>query len=227
MTAVRLVTLDLDDTLWPIATVIARAESRLHDWLTANCPATAARFPVDALRSLRREVDALYPELAGDISALRRQSIALALERAGDDAMLANKAFDVFWSARNEVECFEDVRPALASLKSRYIVAAVTNGNACVKLAGLGEYFDFAISAREAGCAKPARAIFHQACQRAGVAPAETLHAGDDIECDVRGALAAGLQAAWINRDISQLRLLTPPAVTFTSLAALADHLAV
>src|SRR5690606_16932029 len=114
----------------------------------------------------------------GDISALRHASIRLALERAGDDAALVDAAFDVFWQARNRVDCFEDVRPALARLKQRFVVAAVSNGNACIRLAGLEEYFDFTLSAREAGCAKPAREIFLQACSRAGVTPAHALHAG-------------------------------------------------
>ncbi|HEX7046181.1 MAG TPA: HAD-IA family hydrolase [Gammaproteobacteria bacterium] len=226
MHTLRLVTLDLDDTLWAIAPVIARAENVLHGWLTENCPATASQFSPQDLRALRQDVEKLHPELGDDITALRRQSILLALQRGGDDEALADAAFDAFWSARNTVDCFEDVFPALARLKSKFLVAAITNGNACVKTAGLGEYFDFTLSARDAGCAKPGREIFRQACKFAGVQPHETLHAGDDIDCDVRGALAAGMHAAWIHRDTRVTRLLAPPALTFPDLTALADHLA-
>lgn len=221
----RLVTLDLDDTLWAIAPLIERAEARLHAWLTTHCPATAARFPVAALRALRQETERLHPELRDDITALRRQSVRIAIQRAGEDESLADDAFEAFWAARNEVECFADVLPALERLKSRFIVAAVSNGNACVQRAGLGRYFDFALSARQAGCAKPARDIFLQACRQAGVEPREALHAGDDIDCDVRGALAAGLHAAWINRDTRLLRTLAPPAIVVPNLGALAERL--
>jgi hypothetical protein len=41
----------------------------------------------------------------------------------------------------------------------------------------------------------------------------------------VRGALAAGLRAAWIHRDAGQLRMLAPPALTLPDLVALADRL--
>lgn len=221
---IRLVTLDLDDTLWAITPLIERAEARLHAWLAEQCPASAEHFLPARLRACRREVETLHPEHAGDISELRRLSIRLALKQGGEDEVLADGAFDVFWAARNEIDCFDDVLPALERLKSRFIVAAVTNGNACLERAGLSRFFDFSISARDAGCTKPSRQIFHLACQRAGVRPDETLHAGDDIECDVRGALAAGLHAAWINRD-GQTRLLAPPAITLTSLSALADYL--
>ena len=225
MNRIRLVTLDLDDTLWPVASCIARAEIALHRWFEQNAPATAAHLDVEALRGLRREIELLRPDLAGDLSALRRESVALALERSGDDPALAAEAFDVFWQVRNQADCFDDVRPALATLKKNFVVGAVTNGNACIKLAGLGEYFDFSLSAQVVGAAKPARSIFLEACRRAGVPTQESLHAGDDIDCDVRGALNAGLHAAWINRDKRQLRLLAPPAKTFPDLAALADHL--
>ena len=63
-----------------------------------------------------------------------------------------------------------EVTVELSQSKIRFIIGAVSNGNACVKLAGLGEYFDFSLSARDAGCAKPEREIFRQACRRAGVA---------------------------------------------------------
>lgn len=223
--SVQLVTLDLDDTLWAIAPLIARAEARLHDWLKENCPATAARFSIEDLRGLRRDVEQLHPELRGDISALRRQSIRLAIRRADDDESLADAAFDAFWTARNEIECFADVLPALARLKSRFTLAAVSNGNGCVHRAGLGQFFDFTLSAHEAGCAKPEAGIFRQVCQRANVQPHEALHAGDDVDCDVRGALRVGMNAVLIHRDPQTTRVLAAPAITLPDLTALADHL--
>ena len=39
---VRALTLDLDDTLWPVWPIIDRAEQVLHDWLASNAPLTAA-----------------------------------------------------------------------------------------------------------------------------------------------------------------------------------------
>ena len=39
---VRAITLDLDDTLWPIWPTIARAERQLQDWLRARAAATVA-----------------------------------------------------------------------------------------------------------------------------------------------------------------------------------------
>jgi putative hydrolase of the HAD superfamily len=40
-TGIEAITLDLDDTLWPVAPTIAGAEQDLFDWLCAHAPKTA------------------------------------------------------------------------------------------------------------------------------------------------------------------------------------------
>jgi putative hydrolase of the HAD superfamily len=39
---IKAITLDLDDTLWPVWPTIGRAEAVLTAWLTAHAPSTAA-----------------------------------------------------------------------------------------------------------------------------------------------------------------------------------------
>jgi HAD superfamily hydrolase (TIGR01549 family) len=123
------------------------------------------------------------------------------LLKAGDDPDLAEAAFEVFFAERNRVQLFDDALPALEWLASRYPVVAVSNGNADVHRVGLGQHFKGAISAREFGVGKPDARIFHAAASLAGVRHSEVLHVGDDAQLDVLGALVAGLQVAWINRE--------------------------
>ncbi len=194
-------TLDLDDTLWPMAPTLRRAEARLHDWLRQHAPATMAAHDKAAWLALRHAVVADRPDWAHDLSALRRETIRRALLAAGDDPALAQPGFEVFFAERQRVELFADVLPALARLAARWPIVALTNGNADVqRVPGLGQHFRASLSARDLGLAKPAPAVFAAACQRAGAAPGHTLHIGDDPVLDVDGALAAGLQAAWVRR---------------------------
>ena len=58
-----------------------------------------------------------------------------------------------------------------------------------------------AVSARQAGAAKPDARIFHSAAQAAGVDAAQVLHIGDDAHLDGVGALQAGMQTVWLNRE--------------------------
>ena len=173
----------------------------LQDWLHRFAPATVAHHDKAAWLALRRSVVADRPDWAHDLSALRQETIRRALLAAGDDPALAVPAFEAFFAERQRVELFADVLPALARLAARWPIVALTNGNADVhRVPGLGQYFHASLSASALGLAKPAPAVFAAACQRAGALPAHTLHIGDDPTLDVDGALAAGLQAAWVRR---------------------------
>ncbi|MGV3498511.1 MAG: HAD family hydrolase [Hydrogenophaga sp.] len=198
---IKAISLDLDDTLWPIWPTIERAEATLAAWLREHAPATAALAgDPQALREARHYLQIKRPDLSHDLSALRRESIRFVLLKAGDDPMLAEPAFEVFFAERHRVELFDDALPALEWLASRYPVVAVSNGNADVHRVGLGQHFHAALSAREFGVGKPDARIFHAAADAAGVRPSEVLHVGDDAQLDALGALVAGLQVAWLNR---------------------------
>jgi putative hydrolase of the HAD superfamily len=196
----RAITLDLDDTLWPMLPVLKHAERTLASWLGAHAPATAAFLDPDTRVALREAVMADHPERAHDVGFLRLELLRRALARAGDDPSLAQPAFDVFFEARQQVSLFDDVLPVLERWSTKVPVVALTNGNADLHRIGLARFFKGVVSAHELGCAKPDPRAFHAACELAGVAPADTLHVGDDPALDVAGAEAAGLQAVWLLR---------------------------
>lgn len=198
--ALRALTLDLDDTLWPIGPTLAAAEATLAAWLRGHAPATAARFPPAAMLALRHQVGVEHPGLAHDLSALRRLSLETALRAAGDDPALAGPAFEVYFEARQRITLHPEVPAALDRLAARWPLLALSNGNAELGATGVARWFVGSLSAREAGVAKPAPAIFAAACARLGAAPGRVLHAGDDWHSDVLGARRAGLRAAWLQR---------------------------
>lgn len=223
---VRAITLDLDDTLWPFAPIGARIDQVLHDWMLQHSPATAAMYPVAAMRELRERSFRDNPQLHHDLSALRRLTLHEALEKSGADLDLLEPAYEAFYAARNQVECYPDAIDALARIAAKVPVAALSNGNADLERIGLMPHFVFQLGSREHGAAKPAASIFHAACERLGCIHGEVLHVGDHIEMDVAGAARAGLRSCWINRE--DRRWEHPeivPDLQFTTLTALADWL--
>jgi len=216
-------TLDLDDTLWPIAPVIEHAEAALQQFLQQHAPPAAARWPVAEMRLLRERIAAEHPQLAHDFTAQRRLSLhhALAdvgadldlvepcfqafivhhaLADVGADLDLVEPCFQAFIAARHQVELYPDVAEGLTRLARQWRLAALTNGNADVQRIGVGQHFQFAICAREFGAAKPDAGIFLAACERLNLPPAQVLHVGDDPHLDVAGAAKAGMPSCWINR---------------------------
>lgn len=224
--SVHAITLDLDDTIWPIGPVIVRAENALGEWLRANAPRTAAHWPLEAMRTLRDEVAAEHPHLAHDFTQQRLITLERMLRAAGDDIALVAPAFDAFFAARCDVTHYDDSLDALDRLAAHVPLAALSNGNADLRRIGLMHVFRFQLGAREHGVAKPAASIFLAACRQLGCAPAQVLHVGDDVALDIVGAARAGLRTCWINRDGRDWpRVDLRPDLEFTTLTALADWL--
>ena len=223
---VSAISLDLDDTLWPFHGALMRAETALHAWLITHAPKSATVLPTwQALGEWRDRYAITRPDLDGDFQALRMGSIRHLLELANEDVTLTEDAYGVFYAARQNVEFFEDALPALAWLSTRFPLVAVSNGNANLQLTGGGEFFRATLSAAVFGHAKPHYAIFHAAADSVGVPPREMLHVGDDFDLDVVGALNAGLQAAWVVRDvpIEPNRRALPPEIAHLSHLTIAD----
>lgn len=222
ISSIQAISLDLDDTLWPIWPTIAVAETKLQDWLQASAPRTAALFRDPLQRqSLRDQANDAWPERHYDLSFMRQEMIRLGLEQHGEDQALAAPAFEVFFDARQQVVLFEDSEPALAELAARWPILALSNGNADVQRIGLGSYFCGSVSARDAGVGKPDPRIFQAACAHLQLQPWQILHVGDDEALDVIGGLQAGMQTAWVNRTDKLWSLPQEPHVTVASMAEL------
>lgn len=199
---IRLVTFDLDDTLWDIAPVIHSAEALLRDWFAASAPRLGS-VPVEHLWAIR---DRLLQQDAGlkhRVSEMRRRVIHQALLDAGyvepEAAQLAEAGFAVYLAARQQVTLFEDVHPTLEKLADRYTLGVLTNGNADVHTIGLADYFRFALNAEQLGIGKPDPTPFREALRFSGVPAAATVHVGDNPVDDVQGAQRAGIRAVWYN----------------------------
>jgi HAD superfamily hydrolase (TIGR01509 family) len=198
---IRAITLDLDNTLWAIDPVIKRAETALWEWLTDNYPRIPAAFSPETLVEVRDAVVEEHWDRNHDFRFLRKKVLEKIAVESGYTSELVDPAFAVFDRARNQVDLFPDVMPALEMLASHFVLVAVTNGNANLETIGIRHLFHDVVAAAEAGFAKPARPIFDTAVARSGYAPAEVLHVGDHPQTDVNGAREAGLRTAWINRN--------------------------
>lgn len=202
---IRAISLDLDDTLWPVGPTIVRAERRAQAALTEHAPQVAARWDIHRLRALRAKILEEQPHLRHDLLQIRRLALQEAFADCGLEPAACAASIEttlrVFMAARNEVDLYPEVEACLQRLGRRYRIASLTNGNADLKVVGLAHLFHVTVSAHEHGTTKPDPALFHKTCEQLECAPAEVVHVGDDPDFDVRGAQNAGLQAVWINRN--------------------------
>ena len=199
-TQITLLTIDLDDTLWPCMPTIMQAETTSYEWLKQRMPDITLRYSMDALRDKRKQLMARQPELKHDLSEARRAHFRELADEFGYDHQWIEPGFKVFHDARQLVSLYDDVLPVLRQLKSKYKLVALTNGNADIHKVGLADYFDLQIAAADVSAAKPHPAMFIAAMRQMQVNPQQTLHIGDHAIHDVYGARNAGIRSVWVNR---------------------------
>ena len=196
----RLITFDLDDTLWPCRPVIQAAEGTLFEWLQLHAPNVTGAYSIESMRSHRRAIANAHPERAHDMTWLRAFALRDLLRRHNHDEDLAEQAMVVFREARDRVQPYDDVIEVLQHLRENYLLVSVTNGNARVENTPLNGLFHHSLTAAEVGAAKPHPALFEASLAFAETAPSAALHVGDDALLDVGAARAVGMRTAWVDR---------------------------
>ena len=197
---VRAICFDLDNTLWDVEPVLARAERILADWLHSRYPKIAQHFSAVETLALRAALLREQPHQAHDLTFLRRETLARMAEASGYERDVAHEAFALWHSARNQVTPYAEVLPALDRLKARYRLATLSNGNADLDVMGLAHHFEVRLHAAALGCAKPDARAYSALAQALTLKPAEILFVGDEPQADVAGPRTAGMQTVWVNR---------------------------
>ncbi len=100
---------------------------------------------------------------------------------------------------------FEDVLPALGSLRDRgLILGLISNVDSDIKPSleklGLLPLLRVVVTSLDSGYVKPHPEIFKEAARRAGVSPAESVYIGDQYQIDVIGAKNAGMRGILLDR---------------------------
>jgi 2-haloalkanoic acid dehalogenase type II len=201
LTNIKLISFDLDDTLWPCMQTICLAEARTYEWLQQHAPVITDNYTPDTMREKRMAWIKANPEYAHDLTRVRLSALQAHCDEFDLPHEIAEQANAIFREARNWVEPFDEVIQGLKQLKQNYRLVAVSNGNAQVEKTPLQGLFDAAFMAEQVGAAKPHPALFQASVDRFGVRADECLHVGDDPVRDIEAAANFGMKTAWMNRN--------------------------
>ncbi len=213
--AIKVITFDLDNTLWDVDPVIVRAEQAQYEWLRQNRPLACDRFSLEQMRDLKIEFHRQNPQLDHQISELRTAALTAMLMSVGYNRNLAESgaqlAFTEFMNLRHQVIFYEKALETLALLAARFTLGALTNGNADVSKMDAGDYFDFSYSAEQVNASKPHPAMFEAALNSCEINAKEAIHVGDNPQHDIIGAQQVGMYTIWVNTSHSDWPGGTPP----------------
>ena len=200
---IKLITFDLDNTLWHTDPVIIRAEQIQWQSIIRHCPEANAQFSPTSLQQLKREVARQHPELRHKLSLFRVEFLFQIFSQCGmnktQSRLLAEQVFADFLAARNQVELFPGALTALKKLEQDYSIIALSNGNSNLNTIGLNHLFQAHYHAENVQRPKPFADMFIAALKYAGVDANESFHIGDHPEQDVEAAQKLGFKTVWAN----------------------------
>lgn len=200
---IKVVSLDLDNTLWDVEATIIVAEKNMCLWMQDKVPRALAIYKSDATADIRSRVVADNPTQIHDLTFLRKEVLFQVIKASGvasaQARIFAKDAFAVFFKGRNNVVFFPGALEMLELLSHRYTVFSLTNGNADVEQVGIANFLDGAVSSADVGASKPSREMFEAVIKKAGVNADQCIHVGDHLTDDIEGANNAGMHTIWVN----------------------------
>ncbi len=203
MAEIRLITFDLDETLWPLQPTLAKAERASTQWLIERIPEYEHFVTSGGIAEIRDHVLTEDPSLRFHISHLRLRILVRALQHVGLSEAQAREfaqgAFDIFINKRQEVELFPGMKEVLERLSRSFLLGALTNGNADIEHVWFDHPFAFFYNAESVGRGKPYPDMFLAALEFSKVRPEQSIHVGDSLSMDVVPAQDLGMHALWAN----------------------------
>lgn len=185
---VRIVSFDLDNTVWKTYGCIDAANDALAKFLDEHKIQQPKRVEVlmkelfQANKSRYSPVLGLNATHATKLTLLRVDAIQTVLEEANgysteDARTFAQRAFDIWATARhdaipdnlatNVIDCLESISKLETSEGHPVLIGAITDGNSDPRRVGMLEkYFDFCVNAEQVGVSKPDRRVYLEAVRQ-------------------------------------------------------------
>lgn len=202
--AIRVVTLDLDNTLWKTSATIDAANDALAEFLSMKLEQTKMIRVEHVMGKLYQANEKRYAPLQINnlvkgpvlLTLLRKDAIRYTLTNHNESGLVDNdqsieniveEAFLVWRDARHQsiplhfakavVECLQEIRSLpTKDNATKIIVGAVTDGNSDpFAIQDISTYFDFCINAESIGIGKPDKRIYLQAVAQALQHPTSSL----------------------------------------------------
>lgn len=200
MMTTPIISFDLDDTLWDNRRVIQRALRQLYDALTKAYPQMIHQISFSDFIHMAEDLDEQWPMDSHRIAHLKAvlTRIGLPTSQASEHAIRWTQHYRRW---RSQVQCYPGVISLLVSLKTKYRLIAITNGNVDARQVGLYGLFEQIFYAEEFGLQKSNVDLYRSISRRLATGhPSPLLHIGDHWQQDVLVPAEAGWQTLWVQR---------------------------
>lgn len=201
---IKVITFDGDMTLWDFQSAMKSALYVVLNELRRKISNPAMDvLSVAKLIEIRNQTAMRLKGQVQNLEEIRLQAFSETLKYLGvTNDLLVAEINEIYLKHRfNNIELYPDVLPTLLSLKNKYKLGLISNGNTYPERCGLPYFFTFTLFAHQIGIEKPDPGIFLKACELGDCQPHSMLHIGDSLQDDIFGAQQTGIYAIWLNRE--------------------------
>lgn len=197
--AIKLVSFDLDNTLYDNGPIIKLAEQKSQEYLRTEFYSQNQTFDYQQFVNYRKELVMSEKPLSHNeksqyenLSYLRKRILLKCCKDLSNTEETATKAFEIFLDYRNQVVIEPQITAMLQQLAQKYQLVSVTNGNCDVAKLSFFNIFKKNYSPTTGYRAKPHPQMLEQLLTDFRLQPEQVLHIGDRLDSDGLAAEAAG-----------------------------------
>ena len=120
---IKLITLDLDDTVWPNKKVILSAEKSMWSFIFGKFPQIKEKVSDDGIEKIKLKLVEEKPELKFNLTQFRKEVLKEILLKIDLDesssTYYSNEGFNEFFKTRNKVQLYKDAKVILGRLSRK------------------------------------------------------------------------------------------------------------
>ena len=196
---IKLVSFDLDNTLYDNQPVIDLAEYKSKKYLQEEFKKQSQPFDYQKLIRIKKELVNFEQQGSSrekfqyeNLSKLRKDALFEFCNQLNNYSEIIEKAFEIFINYRNKVDIDSLVVDLLEKISENYLMVSVTNGNCDVTKLEVGNLFSKNYSPVGGYRAKPHPQMLKQIFDDFTLKPQQVLHIGDRNDSDGLAAQKAG-----------------------------------
>ncbi len=198
---IKLISFDLDNTLYDNWPVIKKAEEKSQGYLKQAFEKQNKVYNHQTFLSHRERLLALKIKLPEEqkrqfenLSWLRERVLKKCCESLENHDKIALQSFQIFIDYRNRVSIREEIRAMLNQLSGKFALATITNGNCDAGQLSISHLLERNYSPTQGFRAKPHPEMIFRLFEDFSLEPNQVLHVGDQYESDGIAAEEAGCQ---------------------------------
>lgn len=188
----RVISFDLDDTLYANPPVLAAAEKACEDYLAEQFSAHQIPFSYRDFEAIKSRLMLSSDPAFDDLTLVRRTALQQICQPLPRSEQHAEKALLLFLTRRSQVTIEPAIDSLLSQLAAKFSLVAITNGNCEVGKLSIGHYFSRHYSPCQGFRAKPHPQMLLQVIADFSLQTGQLVHVGDSLAKDGLAAQSAG-----------------------------------